>query len=171
MNSWLDDAIVYEIYPQSFYDSNGDGIGDLQGIIDKLEYVAQLGFTAIWLNPINPSYFREAGYDVTDFYDIDPRYGTIDDYKALCDAVHTKGMKIIFDLVAGHTSIDHPYNTYRNPGLTPGPISNPGLASLKAALNPESHNYFYYVLNPASGMHQFSTTNEEHNAWIAQFYH
>ena len=69
------------------------------------------------------------------------------------------------------TSIDHPYNTYRNPGLTPGPISNPGLASLKAALNPESHNYFYYVLNPASGMHQFSTTNEEHNAWIAQFYH
>ena len=69
------------------------------------------------------------------------------------------------------TSIDHPYNTYRNPGLTPGPISNPGLASLKAALNPENHNYFYYVLNPASGMHQFSTTNEEHNAWIAQFYH
>ena len=68
------------------------------------------------------------------------------------------------------TSIDHPYNTYRNPGLTPGPIANPGLASLKAALNPESHNYFYYVLNPSTGMHQFSTTNEEHNAWIAQFY-
>lgn len=68
------------------------------------------------------------------------------------------------------TSIDSPYNTYRNPGLTPGPISNPGLASLKAALNPESHNYYYYVLNPSTGMHQFSTTNEEHNAWIAQFY-
>lgn len=69
------------------------------------------------------------------------------------------------------TSIDHPYNTYRYPGLTPGPISNPGLSSLKAALNPESHNYFFYVLNPSTGMHQFSTTNEEHNAWIAQFYH
>ena len=68
------------------------------------------------------------------------------------------------------TSIDHPYNTYRNPGLTPGPIANPGLASLKAALNPESHNYFFYVLNPSTGMHQFSTTNAEHNAWIAQFY-
>lgn len=68
------------------------------------------------------------------------------------------------------TSIDHPYNTYRYPGLTPGPIANPGLSSLKAALNPESHNYFYYVLNPSTGMHQFSTTNEEHNAWIAQFY-
>ena len=68
------------------------------------------------------------------------------------------------------TSMDHPYNTYRNPGLTPGPIANPGLSSLKSALNPESHNYFYYVLNPSTGMHQFSTTNEEHNAWIAQFY-
>ena len=68
------------------------------------------------------------------------------------------------------TSLDHPYNTYRYPGLTPGPIANPGLASLKAALNPESHNYFYYVLNPSTGRHQFSTTNEEHNNWIRQFY-
>lgn len=68
------------------------------------------------------------------------------------------------------TSIDHPYNTYRNPGLTPGPISNPGLASLKAALNPEMHDYFYYVLNPSTGTHQFSTTQAEHNAWIDQFY-
>lgn len=68
------------------------------------------------------------------------------------------------------TSLDSPYNTYRNPGLTPGPISNPGLASLKAALSPESHNYFYYVLNPSTGMHQFSTTNEEHQSWIQQFY-
>ena len=65
---------------------------------------------------------------------------------------------------------DTPYNTYLHTGLTPGPISNPGLASLKAALNPESHNYFYYVLNPSTGMHQFSTTNEEHNVWIDQFY-
>ena len=68
------------------------------------------------------------------------------------------------------TGMDHPYNTYRNPGLTPGPISNPGLASLKAALNPEMHNYFYYVLNPSTGTHQFSTTQAEHNAWIDQFY-
>ncbi len=68
------------------------------------------------------------------------------------------------------TSIDSPYNTYRNPGLTPGPIANPGLASLKAALNPETHGYYYYVLNPSTGMHQFSATQEEHNAWIDQFY-
>ena len=68
------------------------------------------------------------------------------------------------------TSLDHPYNTYKYAGLTPGPISNPGLASLKAALNPETHNYFYYVLNPSTGKHQFSTTHAEHNAWIDQFY-
>lgn len=68
------------------------------------------------------------------------------------------------------TSIDSPYNTYQNPGLTPGPISNPGLASLKAALNPETHGYYYYVLNPSTGMHQFSATQAEHNAWIDQFY-
>ncbi len=109
MKNWLNDAVVYEIYPQSFNDSNGDGIGDLKGITDKLDYIADLGFTAIWLNPINTSSFRDAGYDITDFYSVDPRYGTNADYKALCDAAHFRGMKVIFDLVAGHTSIDHPW--------------------------------------------------------------
>ena len=101
--------MVYEIYPQSFYDTNGDGIGDLRGIIEKLDYIQQCGFTAVWLNPINPSPFRDAGYDVTDFYDVAPRYGTLQDYKELCDKLHARGMKLIFDLVAGHTSIDHPW--------------------------------------------------------------
>ena len=67
------------------------------------------------------------------------------------------------------TKLDHPYNTYTNTGLTPGPIANPGLSSLKAALNPESHNYYYYVLNPSTGMHQFSTTYEEHTGYVRQF--
>lgn len=107
--TWLNNAVVYEIYPQSFYDTNGDGIGDLRGIIEKLDYIQSCGFTAIWLNPINPSSFRDAGYDVTDFYDVAPRYGTLQDYKELCDKLHERGMKIIFDLVAGHTSIDHPW--------------------------------------------------------------
>ncbi len=95
--------------PQSFYDTNDDGIGDLQGIIEKIYYIKDCGFTAIWLNPINPSSFRDAGYDVTDFCDVDKRYGTLDDYKKLCDTAHKNGMKVIFDLVAGHTSIDHPW--------------------------------------------------------------
>ncbi len=109
MDNWLNDAVVYEIYPQSFYDANGDGIGDLKGILSKLDYIQDLGFDAIWLNPINPSSFRDAGYDVTNFYDVDPRYGTLEDYQALTAALHERGMKIIFDLVAGHTSIDHPW--------------------------------------------------------------
>ena len=109
MINWLNDAIIYEIYPQSFSDTNGDGIGDLKGIIEKLDYIQSMGFTAIWLNPVNKSAFRDAGYDVTDFYAVDPRYGTNEDFKALCDEVHSRGMKIIFDLVAGHTSIDHPW--------------------------------------------------------------
>ncbi len=109
MSNWLNTAVVYEIYPQSFYDTNGDGIGDLKGIIEKLDYIEEMGFTAIWLNPINKSSFRDAGYDVTDFYAVDPRYGTNADYKALCNEAHKRGMKVIFDLVAGHTSIDHPW--------------------------------------------------------------
>lgn len=109
MKNWLNNAVVYEIYPQSFYDTNNDGIGDLRGIIEKFDYIKDLGFTAIWLNPINPSPFRDAGYDVTDFYGVDKRYGTLDDYKELCELAHKNGMKVIFDLVAGHTSIDHPW--------------------------------------------------------------
>lgn len=109
MANWLCDAVVYEIYPQSFYDTNGDGIGDLKGILEKLDYIEKMGFTAIWLNPINKSSFRDAGYDVTDFYNVDPRYGTNEDFSDLCNAVHSRGMKIIFDLVAGHTSVDHPW--------------------------------------------------------------
>ena len=109
MANWLCDAVVYEIYPQSFYDTNGDGIGDIRGIIEKLDYIESLGFTAIWLNPINESAFLDAGYDVTDFYKVAERYGTNDDYKELCAAAHRRGMKVIFDLVAGHTSVYHPW--------------------------------------------------------------
>lgn len=109
MKNWLNNAVVYEIYPQSFMDTNNDGIGDLQGIIQKLDYIQECGFTAIWLNPVNKSAFRDGGYDVTDFYAVDERYGTNDEFKELCDEVHRRGMKIIFDLVAGHTSIDHPW--------------------------------------------------------------
>ena len=107
--AWLKNAVIYEIYPQSYNDTNGDGIGDLRGIIEKLDYIQDCGFTAIWLNPVNPSSFRDAGYDVTDYYNVDPRYGTLQDYKDLCDALHARNMKIIFDIVPGHTSIDHPW--------------------------------------------------------------
>lgn len=108
-NKWLNDTVIYQIYPQSFYDFNGDGIGDLKGICEKLDYVKSLGVNAIWLNPFYESPFLDAGYDITDYYKVAKRYGTNDDFKALCDEAHKKGIKVLCDLVPGHTSIDHPW--------------------------------------------------------------
>lgn len=104
---WLDDAVFYEIYPQSFKDSNADGIGDFNGIIEKLDYIKELGCTAIWLNPCFESPFGDAGYDVSDYYKTAPRYGTNEDLKRLFDEVHKRDMHILLDLVPGHTSIEH----------------------------------------------------------------
>lgn len=104
MPNWLKNAIFYEIYPQTFYDSNGDGIGDIQGIIQRLDYVAQLGCNAIWLNPVYDSPFMDAGYDVRNYKLVAPRYGTNEDLEQLFDEAHKKGIKIILDLVPGHTS-------------------------------------------------------------------
>jgi len=106
---WLDDAVFYEIYPQSFYDSNGDGIGDLPGIIEKLDYIQSLGVSALWLNPCFVSPFQDAGYDVSDYYRIAPRYGTNEDARRLFAAARQRGIRVLLDLVAGHTSIEHPW--------------------------------------------------------------
>ncbi len=105
--AWLEKAVFYNIYPQSFYDSNGDGIGDLYGIQQKLGYVRDMGFTAVWLNPFYVSPFRDAGYDVADFYRVDPRYGTNEDFVALCAEAHRLGIRVCIDLVAGHTALEH----------------------------------------------------------------
>ncbi len=104
MPNWLKDAVFYEIYPQTFYDSNGDGIGDIKGIEQKLDYVKDLGCNAIWLNPIYDSPFMDAGYDVRNYYQVAERYGTNDDLKHLFETAHSKGIKILLDLVPGHTS-------------------------------------------------------------------
>ena len=107
--SWIKDAIFYEIYPQSFYDSNADGIGDINGIAQKLDYVKSLGCNAIWMNPCFDSPFRDAGYDVRDYKKVAPRYGTNEDLKNLFAAAHEKGIRILLDLVPGHTSEEHPW--------------------------------------------------------------
>ena len=107
MAKWLDNAIFYEIYPQSFKDSNADGIGDFQGLISKLDYIKDLGCNAIWINPCFDSPFGDAGYDVADYYTIAPRYGTNEDAKQLFDEVHKRGMHVLLDLVPGHTSVQH----------------------------------------------------------------
>lgn len=111
MAHWLDTAVFYEIYPQSFRDSNADGIGDINGIIEKLDYVKDLGCDAIWLNPLFESPFGDAGYDVSDYYTVAPRYGTNDDLARLFREVHSRGMKILLDLVPGHTSVKHKWFT------------------------------------------------------------
>jgi maltose alpha-D-glucosyltransferase/alpha-amylase len=107
MPKWLDSAVFYEVYPQSFYDSNGDGIGDIQGIIQKLDYVKELGLNALWLNPCFDSPFRDAGYDVRDFKKVAPRYGSNEDLFRLFDEAHKRDMRVLLDLVAGHTSEEH----------------------------------------------------------------
>ena len=106
---WLDQAVFYQIYPQSFSDANGDGIGDIPGIIQKLDYLQWLGINAIWINPCFISPFQDAGYDVSDYYRIAPRYGTNGDLYRLCREAHRRQIKVCLDLVAGHTSIDHPW--------------------------------------------------------------
>lgn len=107
MPKWLDDAVFYEIYPQSFKDSNGDGIGDFEGIIEKLDYIKELGCNAIWMNPCFDSPFHDAGYDVRDYKKTAPRYGTNEDLVRLFEEVHKRGMHILLDLVPGHTSEEH----------------------------------------------------------------
>jgi len=105
--AWLRDAAFYEVYPQSFCDTNGDGVGDLPGVIRKIDYIRSIGCNAIWLNPFFDSPFGDAGYDVRDFFKVAPRYGTNDDAARLMREAHARGMHVCLDLVAGHSSIEN----------------------------------------------------------------
>ncbi|MGP4046605.1 alpha-amylase family glycosyl hydrolase [Streptomyces sp. 2A115] len=107
--AWLADAVFYQIYPQSFADSNGDGIGDFNGIAERLDHLAWLGVNTVWLNPCFTSPFGDAGYDVADYLTVAPRYGTNDDLAKLVDHAGRRGIRVLLDLVAGHTSDEHPW--------------------------------------------------------------
>ncbi|WP_342372868.1 alpha-glucosidase [Propioniciclava soli] len=104
---WWSDAVVYQIYPRSFCDSNGDGVGDLQGIISKLDYVADLGVDVVWLSPIYASPQDDNGYDIADYEEIDPLFGTMGDFEELVAGLHRRGLKLVMDLVVNHTSDEH----------------------------------------------------------------
>jgi len=104
---WWRGAVMYQIYPRSFFDTNGDGIGDLKGIASKLDHVKSLGVDGVWLSPFFRSPMRDFGYDVSDYRDVDPMFGTLDDFKALLKAAHGKDLKVIIDQVWSHTSSDH----------------------------------------------------------------
>lgn len=117
MPAWLESAVFYEIYPQTFFDSNADGIGDLPGILQKLEYIQYLGVNALWINPCFMSPFQDAGYDVSDFYQVAPRYGSNADLQKLFVEARKLGIHILLDLVAGHTSTEHAwFQASRRPG-------------------------------------------------------
>jgi alpha-glucosidase len=106
---WWQDAVVYQIYPRSFQDSNGDGVGDLRGIAERLDHLSYLGVDALWLSPIYPSPLADFGYDVSDYTAVDPSFGTLDDFDELVAAAHARGLRLLLDLVACHTSIEHPW--------------------------------------------------------------
>jgi len=106
---WWKHGVLYQIYPRSFYDSNGDGVGDLKGVLSKLDYIKSLGVEGIWFSPINNSPMYDFGYDISDFRGIDPIFGTMDDFDRLLDGIHKSGMKFILDLVMNHTSHLHPW--------------------------------------------------------------
>jgi oligo-1,6-glucosidase len=136
--TWWKEAVVYQVYPRSFKDSNGDGIGDLRGIISRLDYIQSLGVDAVWLNPIFKSPNDDGGYDISDYYDIQPEFGTLQDFDALLAGLHARGIKLIMDLVVNHTSDEHPWflesrksknNPYRDyyfwrPGVNGRPPNN-----------------------------------------------
>jgi alpha-glucosidase len=106
---WWQDAVIYQVYPRSFQDSNGDGIGDLPGITKRLDHIQTLGADAIWLSPIYPSPNKDFGYDVSDYTNVSPEYGTLKDFDDLVTAAHARNLKLILDFVPCHTSIEHPW--------------------------------------------------------------
>ncbi len=106
---WFHSAVVYQIYPRSFQDSNGDGIGDLRGIISRLDHLATLGVDVLWLSPIYTSPQDDNGYDISDYQDIDPTFGTLEDFDELVEQAHARGIRIVMDLVVNHTSDEHPW--------------------------------------------------------------
>ncbi len=156
--SWLSKAVFYEIYPQSFNDSNGDGIGDLEGIRQKLDYIQSLGCNVLWLNPCFDSPFGDAGYDVRDYRKIAPRYGTNADMRRLLRDCHRRGMRLCLDFVPGHTSVEHPWfkascsptpNRYSNRYIWTGTVweNAPGFNTINAFSDRDGQyvtNFFWF---------------------------
>ena len=160
MNRLLKNAIFYQIYPTSFFDSNNDGVGDLNGITQKVDYVKQLGVNFIYLNPFYPSEFKDGGYDVTDYKNVDPRFGTLEDFKNLVRTYEENGIGVIIDIVFGHTSDKHPWfiesakaekNKYSDYYIWTGSIFETYKNKTVLGLYPRNGGYYanYYACQPA----------------------
>ncbi|MBU2436216.1 MAG: alpha-amylase, partial [Candidatus Omnitrophica bacterium] len=104
---WYKDAVIYQLHVKTFYDSDGDGIGDFKGLTEKLDYLKKLGITAIWLLPFYPSPLKDDGYDIADYYNVHPQYGSLKDFKEFLKQAHLRDLKVITELVINHTSDEH----------------------------------------------------------------
>ena len=151
--SWFQSAVVYQIYPRSFADSDGDGIGDLRGIIGRLDYLAALGVDVVWLSPFYPSPQDDNGYDISDYQDVDPVFGTLADFDELLEGLHARGMKLVIDLVVNHTSDEHPW--FRDPDkrdwywwrTTPPNEWRSFFSGPAWELDPESGEYYLHLFS------------------------
>jgi len=140
---WYKDAIIYELHVKTFHDSDGDGMGDFRGLIDKLDYLQELGINAIWLLPFYPSPLRDDGYDIADYFDVNPNYGTLDDFRAFLDAAHQRGLRVITELVINHTSDQNQwFQKSRRAVAADGARGNPGAGSA-AAVEDRIYRDFY----------------------------
>ena len=108
-HKWWQDTVFYQIYPRSFCDSNGAGVGDIRGIVEKLDYIKWLGAGAIWLSPVYDSPNRDMGYDIRDYKRILREYGTMQDFDLLLEEMHKRGLRLVMDMVVNHTSDEHPW--------------------------------------------------------------
>ncbi|WP_129715559.1 alpha-glucosidase [Pedobacter sp. SYP-B3415] len=146
---WWKEAIIYQIYPRSFKDSNGDGIGDLRGIIEKLDYIQRLGVDAVWLNPIFTSPNDDNGYDISDYRNIMDDFGTMDDFDELLSQMHDRGLRLILDLVANHSSDEHPWF----------------IESRKSRDNPYRDYYHWFPAEKGVPPKRFSFFDVKNDAW------
>ena len=148
-NPWWANAVVYQIYPRSFQDSNGDGVGDLKGITSRLDYLADLGVDVVWLSPVYKSPQDDNGYDISDYQDIDPLFGTLEDMDELLAEAHRRGLKIVMDLVVNHTSDEH--------------------AWFQASRDKDDPHADWYWWRPARPGHEPGTPGAEPNRWGSYF--
>src|SRR5437667_12898294 len=144
---WYKDAIIYELHVKTFHDSDGDGMGDFRGLIDKLDYLQELGITAIWLLPFYPSPLRDDGYDIADYCDVNPNFGTLGDFRALLDAAHERNLRVITELVINHTSEQNPWFQKSRRAVAATGVGGSGRAGSKsqaAVGTGDSNDYLVY---------------------------
>lgn len=147
--TWWKEVVVYQLYPRSFKDSNGDGIGDLRGIIEKLDYIQSLGVDVVWLNPVYESPNDDMGYDISDYRAIMQQFGTMEDFDLLLSGLHSRGIKLIMDLVVNHTSDEHEWF----------------VQSRQSRTNPYRHYYHWWDAEKGKPPYRWSIFDKENNAW------